>query len=137
MRRWSLESTTLFAKKLVQWKHFRFIQMKVFSRMLGDQNVTLFGKGNMRVDLCDIDGTVAKHFLYVADIYICFQQTGRKGMAEHVWSEVLVNCSARSILVDHSADRLIGEWSAALVDKKMIALIDFCLEFISVTCQNI
>ena len=68
------------------------LQMKIFPRMLGGQNVTLLGECDMCIDLSDIDGTVTEHFLNVADVHIRFQQAGGKGVAEHVRSDVLVDC---------------------------------------------
>ena len=40
--------------------------------MLVHQNVPLLCCGNMGVDFRDVDGTVTKHFLDVADIHIGF-----------------------------------------------------------------
>ena len=71
-----------------------FLQPKILPRMFGCQNVTLLGKRNMCVDLGDVDGTMTKHFLNVADVYIRFQQTGCESVAEHVRGDVLVDCGA-------------------------------------------
>lgn len=91
----------------------------------------------MCVDLGDINGTMAKHFLNVADVYICFQQTGCESVAEHVRGDVLVDCGTRSVLVDHPPDRLIGERASALVDKKVVAASDFILKFVGIPRQNV
>lgn len=45
---------------------------EILPRMLVHQNVPLLCCGNMGVDFRDVDGTVTKHFLDVADIHIGF-----------------------------------------------------------------
>ena len=45
---------------------------RLLPRMLVHQNVPLLCRGDMGVDFCDVDGTVTKHFLDVADIHIGF-----------------------------------------------------------------
>ena len=52
---------------------FRFLpHPEILPRMLVHQNVPLLCCGNMGVDFRDVDGTVTKHFLDVADIHIGF-----------------------------------------------------------------
>lgn len=46
--------------------------MELFSRMFCCQNIHLFRHRNMGIYFRNIDRTVSKHFLDVADIYICF-----------------------------------------------------------------
>lgn len=45
---------------------------EILPRMLVHQNVPLLCRGDMGVDFRDVDGTVTKHFLDVADIHIGF-----------------------------------------------------------------
>lgn len=68
--------------------------MKIFSRMLGCQDVALLGKCDMRVDLSDIDGAVSEHLLDITDIHICLQQAGSEGVAEHMRGDVLIDRGA-------------------------------------------
>lgn len=65
--------------------------MKIFSRMFCRKDIPLFGHGNMGVDFRDVNGTMAKHFLDITDIDICFQKAGGKCMAEHVRGDMQVN----------------------------------------------
>lgn len=52
---------------------FRFLlHPEILPRMLVHQNVPLLCGGNMGVDFRDVDGTVTKHFLDVADVHIGF-----------------------------------------------------------------
>ena len=51
---------------------FCFLQMKRIAGMSGSEDGTLLRHGNMRIDFCDMNGTVTKHFLYIADIDVRF-----------------------------------------------------------------
>ena len=93
--------------------------------MLSGENIFLFGHGYMGIDLSNINGTVSKHFLYVADVNIRFQQAGGKGMTEHVGSDVHFYRCQGSVLIDHSSDRLVRQCSAGLFDKEVITGLHF------------
>ena len=88
------------------------------------QDCPLLRDGNVRIYFGDVDGAVAEHFLNVADIDICLQQTGRKGVAEHVRCDMHVNGSQGAIVVDHTTNGLIGQRTPRWIDKEMIALLD-------------
>ena len=98
--------------------------MQIFPGMACGEDVPLFGHGDMRIDGCDVDGTVSKHFLNIADIHIGFQQTGGECMAKHMRRNVQVDSCQRSVFVNHSPDRLIGQGCAVMVCKKMPAAFD-------------
>ena len=53
----------------------------------------------MGVDFRDIDGTVPKHFLYVADVHVRFQQAGGEGVSEHMGRDVQINRSDAYLLI--------------------------------------
>ena len=62
--------------------------MEIFSWMFCCQNIPLFRHCNMGIDFRDIDGAMPKHFLDIADVYICFQQACGEGMPEHMWGDM-------------------------------------------------
>ena len=76
--------------------------------MLSGEDRPLFGDCDMRIYFRDVDRAVAEHFLNVADIDICLQQTGRKGVAEHVRCDMHVNGSQRAVVVNHTTNGLVG-----------------------------
>ena len=88
--------------------------------MLAGENIFLFGHGYVGIDLSNINRTVSKHFLYVADVDISFQQAGGKGMTEHVRSDVHFYRCQGSVLIDHSSNGLVRQCFAGLFDKKVI-----------------
>ena len=61
----------------------------------------------MGVDFRDIDGAVAQHILYVADIHVGFQQAGGESMAEHMRGDGKINAGKGGIFFYHPADGLI------------------------------
>ena len=81
---------------------------KIFPRMFPCQDRPLLCDSNVRIYFGDMDGAVAEHFLNVADIDICLQQTGRKGVAEHVRCDMHVNGSQRAVVVNHTTNGLVG-----------------------------
>ena len=56
--------------------------------MLSCQDTSLLCQCNVSVYFGNIDRTVSKHFLNIADIYISVQQAGGKSMSEHMWGDV-------------------------------------------------
>lgn len=76
--------------------------------MLPRQNILLLRHRHMRINLRHVDGAVPQHLLNIADIHIRIQQTGRKGVAEHMRGDVLFDGGQRGIFVDHPAHGLIG-----------------------------
>lgn len=109
---------------------------QIFTRMFGGKDIPLFRQGDMRVNLRGVDGTVSQHFLNITDVDIRFQETGGKGVTEHVGRDVQMDGSKRSVLLNHSAHGLIGKRSFVLIDKKMIAGVDFIMESVIVFMQN-
>lgn len=89
--------------------------------MLMKQNIFLLCIRNMRVYLRCADGAVAEHSLDIPDVHILFQQESGKGMAEHVWGDMLVDPGESSITIDHETDRLIGKLMLQPVYKKISA----------------
>ncbi len=87
--------------------------------MLPRQNILLLGHRHMRINFRHVDGAVSQHLLNIADIHVRIQQTGRKGVAEHMRRDVLLDGGQRSIFVDHSAHRLIGEGISVVVHKEV------------------
>lgn len=47
--------------------------------------------------------------LYVPDIDVLFQQERGKGVAEHMWGNVLADTGKLCVAVYHKADRLVRE----------------------------
>ena len=74
----------------------------------------------MGIDLSNVNGAVSKHFLYVADVNISFQQAGGKGMTEHVRRDMHFYRCQGSVLIDHSSDGLVRQCYAGLFDKEVI-----------------
>lgn len=107
-------------------KHFGllFINEKLYTKaaswMLSGENIFLFGHGYVGIDLSNINGAVSKHFLYVTDVDICFQQAGGKGMTEHVRRDMHFYRCQGSVLIDHSSDGLVRQCYAGLFDKEVI-----------------
>ena len=104
--------------------------------MFSGENIFLFGHGYVGIDLSNINGAVSKHFLYVADVDISFQQAGGKGMTEHVWRNMEVYGSKRGILVYHSAHRLVGKGFTGLIGEKAGAGLDLRINSASVFLQD-
>ena len=75
--------------------------------MLRGEDISLFGHGDMRVDLCNIDRTMSQYLLDISNINIGLQQACSEGVAEHMRSDMHVNRREGCIPVDHSADSLI------------------------------
>ena len=96
--------------------------------MLCSEDISLFGHGDMCVDFRDIDRTMSQYFLNIPDIDIGFQQTCGKSMAEHMWRDMQIYCRKGCVLVNHSADSLIRQFSAILICKKVPATLYFRLE---------
>lgn len=109
---------------------------KILPRMLPRQNILLLRHRNMRIDLRHIDGTVAQHLLNIADIHIRVQQAGRKGMAEHMGRDVLLDGGEGGVFVDHPAHGLVGERASGVVDKEMPAGCSFRVNAFVVGAQD-
>ena len=75
--------------------------------MLRSENIPLLRHGNMCIDFRNINRTMPQYLLNIPDINISLQQACGKGMAEHMRSDMQVNCRKGRIPVDHSADSLI------------------------------
>ncbi len=106
--------------------------MKVPPWMFGTENVFLFCQSDMSVDLGNINRTMSKHFLYISDIHIGLQETGCKGVTEHMRRNMQINGSKSGIFLYHSAYGLVGQRSASLIDKKIPAVINFSPVFLPV-----
>ena len=78
----------------------------------------------MGVDFRDVDGTVTKHFLDVADIHIGFYEAGGEGVAEHMRSDVHINGCKAAVFPDGSADVLVGERTSCLVDEEAVGTLN-------------
>ena len=62
----------------------------------------------MRIDFSNVNGAVAKHFLNVADVYICFQQAGGEGVPEHMGRDMHLDCCQGTVSIYHSPNGLVG-----------------------------
>ena len=106
-----------------------FINEKLYTKaaswMFSGENIFLFGHGYVGIDLSNINGAVSKHFLYVTDVDICFQQAGGKGMTEHVRRDMHFYRCQGSVLIDHSSNGLVRQCSAGLFDKEVITGLHF------------
>ena len=76
--------------------------------MFGLQNLPLFARVDMRVNLGRGDGTMAKQTLNVADIHIFFQQQGCKRVTECVGRDMFFDVCSRNDKVNHLTHRLCG-----------------------------
>lgn len=104
--------------------------------MFRRQNILLLRHRHMRINLRHIDGAMPQHLLNIADIHICVQQAGRKGVAEHMRCNVLLNGGKGGVLIDHSAHGLIGKGVSAVVNKEMLTGCPFIANTFVVGCQN-
>ncbi len=76
--------------------------------MFGLQNLPLFARVDMRVNLGRGDGAMAQQTLNVADIHIFFQQQGRKCVAECVGRDMFLDTGSRNDTTYQLTDRLRG-----------------------------
>ena len=129
----SLNGNSLLCERIAGSKLYTEVLPWVFCC----QDIPLFGHCNMGIDFCNVDGAVSQHFLNIADINISFQQTGGKGVPEHMRSDMQVYCCKRGILGDDAAYGLIRQGVAILIREEMTTLFDFCLKIIFVSDQNI
>ena len=102
--------------------------MKHISRMFFGKDISLLGQSNMCIDFSDMNGTVSKHFLYVADINIGFQQAGGKSVSEHMGCDMLFQVGQSGIMVNHEADGLVGQLMCQPVDKEIATDFDILSE---------
>lgn len=76
--------------------------------MLRRQDIPLFRHCHMGINLRNMNGTMPKHFLNVADVNIRFQEAGGESVAEHMRGNAHFNAGKRGIFTDCTAHRLVG-----------------------------
>lgn len=85
---------------------------------------------------CD-DGAVSQNLLYVSDVNILLQKHGRKGMSEHVGSNMLGHACQLGVMLDHVAHRLLGKPLPQPVDKKIFTIDKLILKEGEIMLQSV
>ena len=63
----------------------------------------------MGINLRNMNGTMPKHFLNVADVHIRFQEAGGESVAEHMRSDMHIYSCYGGVFINHLTDVLVGE----------------------------
>ena len=64
-------------------------------------------KTTFTINFCCANGAMPQHSLNIPDIHILLQKQGGKGMAEHMWCQMLLNPGKFGITCNHKTDGLI------------------------------
>ena len=84
-----------------------FTNLHQIPRMLIKQNILLLNIRHMGINFCCANGAMPQHALNIPDIHILLQKQGGKGMAEHMWCQMLLNPGKFGITCNHKTDGLI------------------------------
>ena len=130
------ELTTQRKEYFIYVRMGAILNIHIFPGMLFCEDILLLGCCHVGVDLRDINGAMSQHFLDIADIHVCVQQTGGEGMTEHMWGNMEVNRSEICIFIDHIADRLFRQTMIKAVDKEVAAGIYVVVIFLLIFPQD-